>query len=161
MIVIGEETHLKGAVTTSFHFSKENKKYCCYKIVECRAIKLSFTPLRHEIYDLKIENGIIYGKYRGRLFNRKDKIKYLLEAIFYAFLGRYFLGTPGYVMAGLAEIEPEGKYEEDASKDFSFKLDEIKIKVKKNILKIKAKGKKMKFLIDKYFAEELNLYITA
>ena len=129
--------------------------------MECRAIKLRFTPLRHEIYDLKIENGIIYGKYRGKLFNRKDKIKYLLEAIFYALLGRYFLGTPGLSAAGLAEIEPEGKYEEDEAKDFSFKLDEIKIKIKKNVLKIKAKSKKMKFLIGENFAKELNLYITA
>ncbi len=125
-----------------------------------RAIKLGFTPLRNEIYDLEIEDNTIYGKYRGKLYSRKDKIKYFLEAIFYAFLGGYFFGTPGYVLAGLAEREGEGKYEEDVSKDFSYKLDEIKMKVEKNILKIKAKDRKMKFLIDKDIAKNLKSFLS-
>ena len=112
-----------------------------------RAIKLGFTPLRNEIYDLEIEDNTIYGKYRGKLYSRKDKIKYFLEAIFYAFLG-------------LAEREGEGKYEEDVSKDFSYKLDEIKMKVEKNILKIKAKDRKMKFLIDKDIAKNLKSFLS-
>lgn len=39
-------------------------------------------------------------------------------------------------MTGLAEIQTEEKYE-DASKDFLFKLDKVKIRVRKNVLKIK------------------------
>ena len=84
-----------------------------------RAIKLGFTPFSHEIYYLKIENGVIQGKYGGKVFNRKG----------------YFFGSPGYVLAGLASIETEGKDEEDFSRDFSYKMDEIKI----NEIKIKAR----------------------
>jgi len=125
--------------------------------VKFYAVKPGFTYFGCKVYRIEVANGIIKGKYLGKMLSRKEKFSVLLESIFYALLGGYFFGTPGYVMAVLASPDIEarvGKPEKDERKDFCYSLEDCRIKIKKGLLKIKGE-KKWKFIVEKDILQEI------
>lgn len=133
--------------------------------MEFHAVKLGFTYFGCEVYRIEIADGKIKGIYLGKMLSRREKISVLLESIFYALLGGYFFGTPGYVMAVLASPDIEakiGKPERDERKDFCYLIKKchIKMKVKKGLLVIKCK-KRWKFMVERNILKEIAKIIDA
>ena len=115
------------------------------------AIKPGFTYFGYEIYELEIGEEKIKGVYLGKMFSRREKFSILLNSIMYALLGGYFFGTPGYVMAALASPRIAlkiGQPEEDERKNFSYDMNEVRIKISRRRKLLKIKGKRRhKFIV--------------
>jgi hypothetical protein len=120
--------------------------------VKFYAIKPGFTYFGYEIYELEISEGKIKGVYLGKMFNRREKLSILLKSIMYALLGGYFFGTPGYAMAALASPDTGlkiGQPEKDERKNFSYDMNEVKIKISRRRKMLKIKGKrKHEFIVE-------------
>ncbi len=131
--------------------------------MEFHAIKPGITYYGCEVYKIEIDGRMIRGKYLGKMLSRREKAGIILKSIFYALLGGYFFGTPGYAMAVLASPDIKAKIgepEEDASKDFCYSMEQVRIKInaRKGILKIKGE-KKWKFFVEKGILEKISKVI--